>query len=193
MCQSVCVSLHLFKINLKFLKDHNYWLAQFLHISLVSVCVSMDLFRFNVKFLKTHNYWLGQLFHMSLVSGLELKTCRMHIKILRNSSKKKWWGRHYCQLLGQNSLVTNLNSYLVLAGNNESFSVTPSTSNMYNTYTQYIGDQHWQQCWFFRFFSILCPSFWLSVCVCTSVYNLKFLKTHNYWLARLYMWALFQG
>ena len=111
MCQSVCVSLHLFKINLKFLKDHNYWLAQFLHISLVSVCVSMDLFRFNVKFLKTHNYWLGQLFHMSLVSGLELKTCRMHIKILRNSSKKKWWGRHYCQLLGQNSLVTNLNSY----------------------------------------------------------------------------------
>ena len=32
--------------------------------------------------------------------------------------------------------------YLVLAGNNESFSLTPSTSNMYNTYTQYIGDQH---------------------------------------------------
>ena len=62
-----------------------------------------------------------------------------------------------------------------------------------NTDTQYLGDQHWQQCWFFRFFSILCPSVCLSVCVCTSVYNLKILKTHNCWLARLYMWALFQG
>ena len=46
---------------------------------------------------------------------------------------------------------------------------------------------------FLDFFSILCPSVWLSVCVCTSVYNLTFLKTHNYWLAHLYMWALFQG
>ena len=35
MCQSVCVSVHHFKINLKFLKTHSYWLAQLLHVSLV--------------------------------------------------------------------------------------------------------------------------------------------------------------
>ena len=58
-----------------------------------------------------------------------------------------------------------------------------------NTDTQYLGDQHWQQCWFFRFASFLCS----SVCLCVSLsVNLqfftihpKFLKTHNYWLAQL--------
>ena len=75
-----------------------------------SVCVSVHLFRINLKFLKTHNYWLAQLLHVSLVSGLELKMCRMHIKMLRNSSKKSW-RRHYCQGLGRNSLFSNLNSY----------------------------------------------------------------------------------
>ena len=74
-----------------------------------SVCVSLHLFRINLKFLKTHNYWLAQLLYASLVSGLELKTCRMHIKMLRNSSKKSW-ERYYCQGLGQNSLFTNLKS-----------------------------------------------------------------------------------
>ena len=64
---------------------------------------------------------------------------------------------------------------------------------MYNTYTPYLGTTIDNSVGFLDFFSILCPSVWLSVCVCTSVYNLKFLKTHNYWLARLHMWALFQG
>ena len=58
-----------------------------------------------------------------------------------------------------------------------------------NTYTKYLGDQHWQQYWFFRFFSFLCP----FVCLCVSqsvwlyvfIIHLKFLKTHNYWLAQL--------
>ena len=53
-----------------------------------SVCVSVHLFRINLKFFKTHNYWLAQLLHVSLVSEIELKTCRMHITMLRNSSKK---------------------------------------------------------------------------------------------------------
>ena len=55
-----------------------------------SVCVSVHLFRINLKFLKTHNYWLAQLLHVSLVSGLELKMCRMHIKMIRNSSQIPW-------------------------------------------------------------------------------------------------------
>ena len=33
--QSVCVSVHLFTVTLKFLKTHKYWLAQLLHVSLV--------------------------------------------------------------------------------------------------------------------------------------------------------------
>ena len=59
-----------------------------------------------------------------------------------------------------------------------------------HTDTQYLGDQHWQQCWFFRFF-FLFVSICLSMCqsVCLSVHlftiNLKFLKTHNCWLAQL--------
>ena len=55
-----------------------------------SVCVSVHLFRINLKFLKTHNYWLGQVLYVSLASGLELKPCRMHIKMLGKSSKKSW-------------------------------------------------------------------------------------------------------
>ena len=82
--------------------------------------------------------------------------------------------------------------YLVLAGNNEPLRWHPPHL-MYNTDTQYLGGQHLQQCRFFIFFSICCRCFCLSVCVCTFVCNLKFLKTHNYWLARLYMRALIQG
>ena len=60
---------------------------------------------------------------------------------------------------------------------------------MDNTHTQYLGDQHWQQYCFFRFFSFLCPSFCL--CVNQSVWlyvftiHLRFLKTHIHWLAQL--------
>ena len=36
MCQPDCVSVHLFTINLKFLKTHNYWLGQLVYVSLVS-------------------------------------------------------------------------------------------------------------------------------------------------------------
>ena len=53
-----------------------------------SACVSVDLFTNTLTFLKTHNYWLAQLVRVSLDSGLEFKMCRLHIKILRNSSKK---------------------------------------------------------------------------------------------------------
>ena len=58
-----------------------------------------------------------------------------------------------------------------------------------NTDTQYLGDQHWQQCWLFRFFSFLCPS--VCLCVNQSVWllvftiHLRFLKIQNYWLAQL--------
>ena len=75
-----------------------------------SVCVSVHLFKINLKFLKTYNYWLGQVSYVSFVSGLELKACRMYIKMLKNSSKISW-GRHYCQDLGQNSLFSNLSYY----------------------------------------------------------------------------------
>ena len=52
---------------------------------------------------------------------------------------------------------------------------------LYNTDTQYLGDQHWQQCWFYRFFF-----FFVSICLSVSLYvsvhlftiKLKFLKTH---------------
>ena len=36
MCQSICVSVDLFTINLKFLTTHIYWLAQLFYLSLVS-------------------------------------------------------------------------------------------------------------------------------------------------------------
>ena len=212
-----------------------------------SVCVFVHLFRIKLKFLKTHNYWLAQLVYVTLIPGLELKTCRIHIKMLRNSSKKIM-GRHYCQGLKQNSLFSSLNSYcyydyyvsdsvitvvvkscwftqiifqgfcvfflklkgelalayksyaggilivilievlndyylfdLVLAGNNEPLRVTPSTSHVYSD-TQYLSNQHWQQCWCFRFSFFFVPIY-LSMCqsVCVSVHlfriNLKFLKT----------------
>ena len=48
------------------------------------------LFRINLKFLKPHNYWLFQLLYGSLAPELEWKTCRMHLKMLRNFSKKSW-------------------------------------------------------------------------------------------------------
>ena len=35
---------------------------------------------------------------------------------------------------------------------------------MYNTDTQYLGDQHWQQCWFFRFFF-----YFVSICLTVSL------------------------
>ena len=75
-----------------------------------SVCVSVHLFRINLRFSKPDNYWLAQLLNVSLVSWLELKSNIMHVKMLRNSSKKSW-GRHYCHGLGQNSLFSNLNCY----------------------------------------------------------------------------------
>ena len=61
-----------------------------------------------------------------------------------------------------------------------------------NTDTQYLEDQHWQQWWCFRFlFFFFFVSICLSMCQSVSVsvhlftFNLKFLKTHNYWLAQL--------
>ena len=77
---------------------------------------------------------------------------------------------------------------LALAGNNESFRWHPPNL-VNNTDTQYLGDQHWQQCWFVRFFFFL-VSIYFCMCqsVCVSVHlftiNLKFSKTHNYWLAQ---------
>ena len=67
-----------------------------------------------------------------------------------------------------------------------------------NTDTQYLGDQHWQQCWCFRFsffFVSICLSMCHSVCVSVHLFriNLKFLKTHNYWLAQLVYVSLVSG
>ena len=65
-----------------------------------------------------------------------------------------------------------------------------------NTDTQYLGDQHWHQCWFFRFLSFF-VSFCLSmfqlvyVFVCFFTINFKFLKTID--LLSLYMWAFNSG
>ena len=93
------------------------WCFRFFFVFLcpsVYLCVSQSilsvhLFRSNLKFLKTRNYWQAQLLHVSHVSRLELKTCRIHIKMVRNSSKKKTsWGMHYCQGLGQNTHFSNL-------------------------------------------------------------------------------------
>ena len=36
MCHSVCVSLHLFTVTLKFLKTHSYGVAQVLNVNLVT-------------------------------------------------------------------------------------------------------------------------------------------------------------
>ena len=99
-----------------------------------SVFVSVHLFRINLKFLKTHKYWLAQLLYLSLVSGLLLETWRMHLKMLRSSSKKSWYGNQ-CHCFRQKNLYSNLNScccydyYHVLAGNNAHLRDTPSTSS----------------------------------------------------------------
>ena len=67
-----------------------------------------------------------------------------------------------------------------------------------NTDTQYPGDHHWHQCWFFRFFSFfvsVCLYMFQLVCVfvCIFTINLKFLKTHNYWLVQLVYVSLDSG
>ena len=67
-----------------------------------------------------------------------------------------------------------------------------------NADTQYLGDHHWQQCSCFRFtvsFASICLSMCQSVCVSVHLFriNLKFFKTHNYWLAQLLYVSLFPG
>ena len=59
------------------------------------------------------------------------------------------------------------------------------------TDSQYLGDQHWQQCWFFCVHLFV----YVSVCVSAHLFTIivKFLETQNYWLARFYMWVWFQG
>ena len=65
-----------------------------------------------------------------------------------------------------------------------------------NTDIQYLGGWHWQQCWFFRFLFVV-----IYLCMCQSVcmserlftINLKFLKTHNCWLAQLVYVSLVAG
>ena len=56
-----------------------------------------------------------------------------------------------------------------------------------NIDTQYLGDQHWLQCWFFTFFFILCPSVCLcvSLWVCTSVQGQNSLCSNNQQLLAL--------
>ena len=63
-----------------------------------------------------------------------------------------------------------------------------------NTDTRYLGDQHGQKCWvFLEIYFLFCVYLFVYVLVRVSVHlstiNLKFLKTHNYWLAHSYMWA----
>ena len=63
--------------------------------------------------------------------------------------------------------------YLASATNNKPFRVTPPHL-VDNTDTQYLRDQHWQQCWCFRFFSFcvhLLVYVSIALCVCTSVYS----------------------
>ena len=66
-----------------------------------------------------------------------------------------------------------------------------------NTDTQYLGDQHWHQCWLFifLFFLSICLSLYQSVCVSMHLFkiNLKFLTTHDYWLAQLLYMSLVSG
>ena len=67
-----------------------------------------------------------------------------------------------------------------------------------NTDTQYLGDQHWHQCWFldvFSFFVSVCLSMFQLVCVfvCLFTINLKFLKTHDYWVVQLVYVSLNSG
>ena len=66
-----------------------------------------------------------------------------------------------------------------------------------NTDTQYLGNQHWQQCWIFvfLFFLSICLSMRQSVCVSVDLFtiNLKFLTTHSYWLAQLFYMSLVSG
>ena len=87
--------------NTQYLRDQHWqqcWFFVFLFF--LSICLSrckslcslsVHLFTINLKFSTTHNYWLAQLVYMSLVSGLELKNCKLRIKMLRNSSKKSKW------------------------------------------------------------------------------------------------------
>ena len=87
--------------NTQYLGDQHWqqcWFFVFLFF--LSICLSrckslcslsVHLFTINLKFSTTHNYWLAQLVYMSLVSGLELKNCKLRIKMLRNSSKKSKW------------------------------------------------------------------------------------------------------
>ena len=57
----------------------------------VSVCLSMFQLVcvfINLKFLKSHNYWLVQLVYVSLNSRVELKKCKLYIKMFINFSEK---------------------------------------------------------------------------------------------------------
>ena len=58
--------------------------------------------------------------------------------------------------------------YLALAGNNELFRVTPPHL-LDDTDTLYLGDQHWQLCWFFLFFFLVSTCLSLCQSVCVSV------------------------
>ena len=106
---------------------------------------------------------------MSLVSGLELKKCRLNIEM----------GEFFLLFLLKFLMITFL-FYLVIAATRSPLGWhTPHVVD--NKDTQYLGDQHWQQCWCFRFFF-----FFVSIClfmrqsVCVSVHlftsNLKFLS-----------------
>ena len=65
--------------------------------------------------------------------------------------------------------------------------------------------QHWHQCWFFRFSFCVCVCVCVCVSVCLSMFqlvcvfvclftiNLKFLKSHNYWLVQLVYVSLNSG
>ena len=108
MCQSVCVSVHLFRINLKFFKTHNYWLAQLLHLSLVSE-IELKTCRMYTKMHKNSSkkswvrHYCQSLGQNNLFSNL----------------------RSYCCY----------DYYLVLAATNEQFRVTPSTSSAQYRYS----------------------------------------------------------
>ena len=70
--------------------------------------------------------------------------------------------------------------YLASATNNKPFRVTPPHL-VDNTDTQYLRDQHWQQCWCFRFFFLfvsICLSMCQSLCVSVHLFTvtLKFLN-----------------
>ena len=134
-----------------------------------SVCVSVHLFIIHLKFLKTCKYWIAQLVYVSLVSGLELKKCRLNIKM----------GDFFLLFLLKLLIITFL-FYLVIAATRSPLGWhTPHVVD--NKDTQYLGDQHWQQCWCFRiffFFVSTCLFMCQSVCVSVHLFtsNLKFLS-----------------